>query len=237
MDISERLAGRLLVSCQAREGEPLCGPHFMAAMAQSAELGGAAGIRVDGPDNIRAIRKATNLPIVGSYKILSPETEVRVTPTFAAAKAVREAGADIVGIDATFRPRGEGGEAGELIGRIKNELGLLVMADVAVLKEGYTAAEAGADFVTTALAGYTSYSPNLPGPDFKLLTSLVGEVDIPIVAEGRVGTPEEARRSLELGAFAVIVGSAITRPEDITRRFREEMELVKARARKKNNRA
>ena len=227
MDIMKRLAGGLVVSCQAMEGEPLYGSHFMAAIAQSAELGGAAGIRADGPDNIRAIREVTVLPIIGSYKIWSSETEIYVTPTFATAKAVIESGADIIGIDMTFRHRGNGEQAAELLERIKKELKVLVMADVAVLEEGCRAADAGADFVTTAMSGYTSYSPKLAGPDFELVSSLAAEIDIPIVAEGRIQTPEDARKSLELGAFAVVVGSAITRPQDITRRFRKEMDLVK----------
>ena len=182
------------------------------------------GIRADNPINIRAIRKVTRLPIIGSYKIYSSETEVYVTPTFDSAKRVIEAGANIVGLDATSRYRGNRVKISTLIKRIKKELGALVLADISTLDEAYIAAGAGADFVSTALSGYTSYSKKTSGFNFDLLSLLVKEMNVPIVAEGKIATPEEAGRALRLGAFAVVVGAAITRPQEITARFIREME-------------
>jgi putative N-acetylmannosamine-6-phosphate epimerase len=222
----EKFAGGLIVSCQAKEGEPLYKPYIMGAMAQAAESGGAVGIRTDGPKIIKAVRENTRLPIIGSYKIWNKKTEVYVTPTFDSAEQIVKSGADIVGIDATPRPRGNNTGIAELIKRIKNELKVAVMADVSVLEEGCAAAEAGADFITTALAGYTSYSRQIPGIDFKLLEDLVKDLDVPIIAEGRIYTPGNAYRALELGAFAVIVGTAITNPKWITEKFVESMILA-----------
>ena len=218
------LQGGLIVSCQARPGSPLYGPQFMAAMAKEAEIGGAVALRVNGPDDIRAVRTITTLPILGIFKIHSPDNPVYITPTFEAARAVVQAGADIVALDGTGRSPDNPEALARLIARIRGELGAPVMADVSTAVEGIAAARAGADLVATTLAGYTEYSRKLQGPDFELIRELAVELAapgqrIPIVAEGRISTPEEAAEALRCGAFAVVVGRAITMPRTITARF------------------
>ncbi|WP_337871577.1 N-acetylmannosamine-6-phosphate 2-epimerase [Meiothermus sp.] len=211
----------LIVSCQARTDNPLHGPQFMAAMALAAEQGGAKAIRANGPEDVRAIRAVTTLPIIGINKCWMQGYEVYITPDFAAALEVAEAGADVIGLDATMRLRPKESLA-ELITRI-HDLGKPVFADVSTLEEGVVAAGLGADFVATTLAGYTPYSRKTEGPDFELLGQLVEELDVPIVAEGRFWTPEAVSRAFELGASAVVVGTAITNPREITRRFVKEV--------------
>lgn len=216
------LRGRLIVSCQAPEGTPLHGSVFMAAMARAAQIGGAVGIRANGPDDIRAIRAAVSLPIIGIYKIRDPEFEPYITPTFEAAKEIAEAGADIIALDATLRPHPKNLSAAELIAQIKT-LGLPVMADISTLEEGISAAEAGADIVATTMSGYTTYSRRSDEPDFALIRELVASIKVPVIAEGRIQTPEQARQAIDLGAHAVVVGAAITRPDVITKRYVEAL--------------
>ena len=214
-----RLRGGLVVSCQALPGEPLFGAHIMAVMAQAAAQGGAAGIRANSPADIRAIRAAVALPIIGLYKREYDGVDVYITPSPEEALAVAEAGADIIALDATARPHPGGLTAADLIRRVKAETGRPVMADISTLAEGLAAADAGADLISTALSGYTPDSPSQEGPDFALVTSLAATLRTPIVAEGRIWTPAEAREALAAGAFAVVVGTAITRPREITQRF------------------
>ena len=216
------LRGRLIVSCQAPEGTPLHGSSFMAAMARAAQIGGAVGIRANGPDDIRAIRAAVSLPIIGIYKIRDPEFEPYITPTFEAAKEIADAGADIIAVDATLRPHPKNLSAAELIAQIKT-LGLPVMADISTLEEGIAAADAGADIVATTMSGYTPYSRQSDEPDFALIEELSRAVEVPIIAEGRIQTPEQARQAIDLGAHAVVVGTAITRPDVITKRYVEAL--------------
>ncbi len=213
-------AGALVVSCQAREDNPLHGPAFMAAMARAAEQGGAGAIRANGPSDIAAIRAAVDLPVVGILKRFADGVPVYITPSFADAEAVAKAGADIVAVDATARDRGGETLAG-LIGAIRGRLGLPVFADVATLEEGLAAEAMGATYVATTLAGYTGSAPVArdAGPDFALLEALVAACRVPVVAEGRFDTPDLAARALALGAHAVVVGTMITNPREISRRF------------------
>lgn len=219
-NVVEQLHGKLIVSCQARPGSPLHSPVFMAAMARAAQLAGAGGIRADGPQDIRAIRDATSLPIIGIYKRRDLDPEVYITPRFEDAKEAWEAGAEIIATDGTGRPRPGGGTLPALIRRMHEELpGCLVMADVSTVDEGLAAERAGADIVSTTLAGFTPWSAHLPGPDLELVSSLVGLLGVPVIAEGRFWRPEEAAEALERGAHAVVVGTAITNPGAIARRF------------------
>lgn len=219
-DTLERIYGGLIVSCQARVGSPLYGPRFMAAMAVAAERGGAVGIRADGPANIRAIRRATSLPIIGIYKRYVLGSDVYITPDVTSARAVIRAGADIVAVDGTERPRPGGITLGELIRAIKNAYSVLVMADISTVEEALAAVRAGADIVATTLSGYTPATAHKRvGPDLDLVRKLVNCVQVPVIAEGRFWTPEEARQAIRLGAHAVVIGTAITNPEAITARF------------------
>lgn len=220
----EMLRGGLIVSCQAEPDEPLYSSHIMAAMARAAVLGGARGIRANTPPDIRAIRQVIEVPIIGIYKIEVPGYEVRITPTLEAASQVVEAGADIVALDATARSRPGGLSAGQLIQAVKTSLSVPVMADVSTFEEGQIAAEAGADLVATTLSGYTLYSRQADDCDLELVRALAHTLSIPVVAEGRIATPHEARQALEAGAYAVVVGAMITRPQQITRRFVEAIE-------------
>jgi N-acylglucosamine-6-phosphate 2-epimerase len=222
-DLLGRLRGGLIVSCQAEEGEPLYGSNYMSAMAVAAAEGGAVGIRANTPKDIAAIRLAITLPIIGIYKRDTPGYAVRITPTVESALQVAQAGADIIAIDSTSRPQPEDFTLEERIRLIHAQTSCPVMADIATYGEGQAAQEAGVDLVSTTLSGYTEDSPSQEGPDFELLQKLVSTLKIPVVAEGRIASPEQAGRALQLGAFAVVVGTAITRPRWITERFVNRM--------------
>jgi putative N-acetylmannosamine-6-phosphate epimerase len=211
------LRGQLIVSCQALSDEPLHGSEIMARMALAAHQGGAGGIRANGPADIAAIRAAVPLPIIGLYK--EGHEGVYITPSFAHAAAVAAAGADIIALDATPRPRPGGETLGHLIGRIHHELGRPVLADVSTLEEAQAAVTLGADMVAPTLAGYTDYSPPHDSINLGLLRAMVAQVSAPVIAEGHIISPELAAAALACGVWAVVVGSAITRPQWITSRF------------------
>jgi N-acylglucosamine-6-phosphate 2-epimerase len=217
------LRGGLIVSCQAEAHEPLHGSEWMAAMARAAAEGGAVGIRANGPEDILAICQAVSLPVIGIYKVDLPGYEVRITPRLSDALQVARAGASIIALDATCRRHPEGKSAASLIQAVKQATDCLVMADISTVDEGLAAAEAGADLVGTTLSGYTTYSPQQLEPDFDLIQRLSRSLTVPLIAEGRIATPEQARQVLDFGAFAVVVGAAITRPQWITRRFSQAL--------------
>jgi N-acylglucosamine-6-phosphate 2-epimerase len=218
-----QIKGGLIVSCQAPENTPLGKPVVLAALAEAAVRGGAAGIRANLPQNIRAIRELVQVPIIGIYKHTLPNYPVYITPTLEHARAVVEAGADIVAIDATDRDRPE--PLHELIRRIHEELGVPVMADISTLEEGIAAEEMGADLVATTMSGYTPYTQHrrTMGADIALVAQLAQKVTVPVICEGRISSPEEARLALEAGAWAVVVGTAITAIDQVTARFVERM--------------
>lgn len=224
-----QLHGGLIVSCQAMADEPLFGHEHMAAMARAAAQGGAVAIRANGPTDIVAIRAEVKLPIIGLFKDDIPGCEVRITPTRAHADQIARAGSDVIACDATRRLRPDELTVKQLIDHIHERLGLLVLADVSTLEEGMEAAQAGADFVATTLSGYTKYSPSYAGPDFNLLKQLVRELhhrSIPVIAEGRITTPDLAAQALKFGAHAVVVGGAITRPQWITSQFVNALKMI-----------
>jgi len=215
----DRLRHKLIVSCQALPGSPLRDPAMIAALARCAVLGGAAGLRIDGPADVAAVRRVVDVPVIGLYKLRG--RTAYITPTFAEARALADAGADLIAVQATQERDAD--EAADplpaLIGRIHAECGLPVMADVSTLDEGRAAAANGADLVATTMAGYTPRSDETAGPDLDLVRALAREVAVPVVAEGRITNPEEAVAALRAGAWAVVVGRAITMPEAITERF------------------
>ncbi|MEU3461073.1 N-acetylmannosamine-6-phosphate 2-epimerase [Streptomyces sp. NPDC006733] len=212
----EALRGRLVVSCQAYPGEPLHDPGTMRRMALAVLDGGAAGVRAQGIDDLRAIRAATDAPLIGLWK--DGDSGVLITPTAAHAVAVAETGADIVALDATDRPRPDGRPVAESIAAV-HRLGRLVMADISTAEEAIRAVELGADLVGTTLSGYTAGSRRTPGPDLDLVRQLAPLLPVPVLAEGRVHTPDHAARALAAGAHAVVVGTAITHPTTLTRWF------------------
>ena len=217
-EIAARIRGGLLVSCQALPGEPLFGADIMARLAVAADTGGAVGIRANSPADIAAIRAVTSLPLIGLSKVDVAGFDVYITPTLADAQAVAGAGADVVALDATSRPHPEG-TAAAFIKRVQAETGKPVFADISTYDEALQAQDAGADFVSTTMSGYTSDSPQSEAPDLNLVERLASVLTIPLIAEGRIATPEQARAALDAGAWAVVVGGAITRPQQITERF------------------
>ena len=219
----ENLSGKLIVSCQALSGNPLKGSKYMAVMARAAELGGAGGIRTNGAADIKAIREQVDIPIIGINKTDASLESVYITPTLESAVEVAKAGADIIAIDATSRPRSGNITAAELIKAIKDELKLPVMADVSTYEEGIAAAESGADIVATTLAGYTTYTSKTDGPDLGLIRKLAQNLDIPLIAEGRILSPDDLNAVFECGAFAAVIGKMITNPIFITQQFIKAM--------------
>ncbi len=213
----EAVKGRLIVSCQALADEPLHGSHIMARMALAAYQGGAAAIRANTPEDIRAIREAVPLPVIGLYK--DGSEGVYITPTFNHAARIAEAGAAVIALDGTQRQRPNGETLSGIIDAVHERLNLPVLADVPTLDEAIQAVEQGADMVSSTLSGYTPYSPQQDGPDVELVRQMVARLSVPVIAEGRIHTPEQARAMLDLGAYAVVVGGAITRPQSITRWF------------------
>jgi N-acylglucosamine-6-phosphate 2-epimerase len=223
-DILEKIQGKLIVSCQAMEDEPLYGAEIMVRLARDAIQGGAAGIRANSPVDVAAIHQALpGVPLIGLYKHDLPGYEVRITPTLRHALELAEAGAGVIALDATLRPRPETDMPG-LIKAVKAETGLPVLADISTLEEGLAAEAAGADLVSTTLSGYTSYSPQIEAPDLALVAALAPRLRVPLIAEGRIATPEQARQAIAVGAFSVIVGGAITRPQWITGQFVKAVE-------------
>ena len=217
----ESLRGRLVVSCQANVGSPLRQPSIMAAMAQAAEMGGAGAIRVQGMADVQAVRAITSLPLIGLTKTDRPDTDVYITPTADEALHLHDLGCEIVAVDATLRPRPE---PFAQIARLVHAAGGLVMADISTLEEARQALLDGADVLSTTLSGYTPYSPQLTAPDWPLMQAL-REEELSFMAEGRISSPAQARYALDLGALAVVIGSAITRPDVITRGFAQALKI------------
>lgn len=219
-DLLNGLQGQIIISCQAAPDEPLHGAQFMAAMARAAAVGGAAGIRANGAADIAAICATVTLPVIGINKQDYPDSEVYITPTFADALSVVEAGAKIVALDGTNRPRPNGETLPDIIRRIHDELHALVMVDLSCMEDAVFADAAGADLLGTTLSGYTAHGrPALEGPDLDFINELARAFRKPVIAEGRFNDPAQVAEAFARGAFAVVIGGAVTRPHEITRRF------------------
>lgn len=212
----------LIVSCQALPGEPLYVPGLMARMAVAAEQGGAIGIRANGPDDIRDIKAAVRLPVIGLLKRDIPGSDIYITPELSDVQAIIAAGADIVAMDMTNRE--DRLERVVPLIRYCHEAGVTVMADISTAEEGLLAEELGADLISTTMSGYTPYSPQQEGPDLELVRRLAERLKKPLAAEGRIWSPAEAEAALAAGARYVVVGGAITRPQLITRKFAERLD-------------
>jgi len=216
----ESWRGGLIVSCQAPANSPMNKPEIIAAFAKTAELGGAVGVRIDAPENIRAVSECVSVPVLGIYKLVFDASDVYITPTFAAAKQIVEAGADIIALDATRRARPGGETLDALVARVRAELNQPVMADVSFFDEGLYAAETlGVDVIGTTLSGYTAETKHLIEPDFRLVERLAGKLTLPIVCEGRLRSTDDVRRAFDCGAFAVVVGGAITGIDLLIQKF------------------
>jgi N-acylglucosamine-6-phosphate 2-epimerase len=224
--------GGLVVSVQAPPGSPLRDPAHMAAMARAAEAGGACAVRAAGASDVAAIRAAVELPLIGLCKRESADTPVVITPSLEDARPVADAGADMLALDATLRPRGDGSGPAGLIEQLARELGLPLLADIDSYDAGVAARAAGADAVATTLSGYAP-GPPPDAPDLALVERLVAALDCPVLAEGRYAAVDDVRRAFDAGAHAVVVGAAITDPVALTRRFaaaapRSEMRRARA---------
>lgn len=218
--IIKALRHGLIISCQAPVDSPLHEPVVIAAIAQAAVNQGAVGVRIDTPAHISAVRQKVKAPLVGLWKQQLPGYEVYITPQFHHAEAIAQAGADIIAIDATLRARPEGETVTTLITQIHNELGKPVMADVDTIEAAIAAANAGADIVGTTLYGYTARTNHLSPPGFELLTQ-VQQLNVPAICEGGISSPSMARRALDLGAYAVVVGTAITGIDHQVKAYKE----------------
>ncbi len=219
-NLKSQIKNGLIVSCQAAANSPLAKPEIIAAFAETAVQNGAIGVRIDSPEHIRAVRKIVNVPIIGIFKIITAESEVYITPTFESARQIADAGADIIAIDATFRNRPNNEHLAELVEKIHNELHLPVMADVATFAEGENAEKVGCDFIGTTLSGYTSETKHISEPDFELVKKLA-TLSTSIICEGRLRKPEDVKMAFKCGAFAVVVGNAITGTDWLVREFAE----------------
>ncbi len=222
MDILSQIKNKVIVSVQAMPSEPLYKEDCMVAMMQSVVKGGAAALRVAGVRDVINAKKLFKIPVIGITKpeVIPPNWReiVYITPTIKDAKDLIQAGADIIAFDGTSRPRGENNLT-QLIRFIKINK-KIAMADVSTLQEGISARILGADLVSTTLSGYTLESPEVSDqPDFALLEKLVEALDCPVILEGRIWTPEQVDKAFSIGAHAVVIGSAITRPQLITKRF------------------
>lgn len=206
----ELLQGGLIVSCQAPKDSPLHDPHVIAAMALTAQKRGAVALRIESPAHIEAVRRLVSIPIIGLWKRTDPGSSVYITPTFEDAQTVVEAGADIVALDATERPRVDGVAIQELLPKIRKKLAVPVMADIATFEEGKLSASLGAELIGTTLYGYTEATQNFTPPGFDLLQTLATQLAVPIICEGGITTPEDVAKAYQLGAFSVVVGTAIT---------------------------
>jgi N-acylglucosamine-6-phosphate 2-epimerase len=228
-EILDQIKGNLIVSCQALESEPLFGSELMAKMAICAKVGGGKGIRANTTADICAIKKAVDLPVIGIIKRVYEGSECYITPTMKEVKElIDQAGPEIIAVDATNRVHPDGRDGKQFIAEIKKAYpNVLLMADISTYEEGIDAVNAGADLVSTTLSGYTPYTPKRNSPDFELMAGLSADVQVPVIGEGNIWSPDEAVRAFETGVFAIVVGTAITRPRDITKRFVESINSIK----------
>jgi glucokinase len=221
-EVLRQLKGKLIVSCQAPEHDPFRRAECMAHFAQAARDGGAAGIRANGVEDIVAIRSVVDLPIIAIAKKTWSDGRILITGDFDDARELAQAGAQIIALDVTARGQRFG--ALERLVRIKRELGVTVLADIATVEEAVTAVRAGADAVLSTMRGYTDETAHTTGFEPGFIEELVHAVAVPVIAEGRIETPAEARAAIRSGAWAVIVGTAITRPAAIARKFAAAIE-------------
>ena len=204
------LQNGLVVSCQAPAQSPLHDPQMIAAMAQASVMNGAVGVRIDSPEHVQAVRDRVDVPIIGLWKQQFPDSDVYITPQFSHAQAIAAAGADIIAIDATSRRRPDDEQMATLIQQIHKELDKPVMADIDTLDGAIAAAAAGADIVGTTLFGYTAATQHCTPPGLDLLHEMAANLTVPVICEGGIASPAMANQALALGAYAVVVGTAIT---------------------------
>lgn len=223
--ILEQIKGGLIVSCQALPHEPLYDSYIMSKMAYAAMLGGAVGIRANTIVDILAIRKRVDLPIIGIIKQEYDGSDVYITPTMDEVDALVEIGCDIIATDATNRIRPNGKTFEDFFSEVRAKYpNQLFMADTSCFEEGQLAERLGFDLIGTTMAGYTPYTKGRSLPDLELIEKYSKELNVPIVAEGGIWSPEDLKNVYKAGAFSAVCGTAITRPMDITKRFVKALE-------------
>lgn len=218
--VFEKINRKLVVSCQALPEEPLHSPYIMGKMAYAAALGGAAAIRANSVEDIKEIKTNVDLPIIGIIKKVYEGSDVFITPTLNEIELLYQEGVEIIALDATKRIRPDGKTISEVFPSIREKYkDQIFMADCSTYEEAKEAYRLGFDCLGTTLSGYTSYTKDITLPDFGLIQRLVKDFPIPIIAEGGIWTPEELKEVFDLGVHTAVVGTAITRPMEITKRF------------------
>ncbi|MEG1459289.1 MAG: N-acetylmannosamine-6-phosphate 2-epimerase [Acetivibrio sp.] len=218
------IKGSLIISCQALPGEPLYLEEYslMPYMAKAAQMAGCKCIRTSSVRDVLGIKRLTGLPVIGLIKRTYEGYDSYITPTMREIDELVAADSDVVALDCTMRTRGDHSTINEFIAQIKEKYpDIILMADISTYEEGLNAWKCGVNMVGTTLSGYTPYSPSIDGPDFELVKKLTQALPIPVIAEGKIHYPQEAKAMLELGVHAVVIGGAITRPFEIAQRFYE----------------
>lgn len=221
-ELFERIKGKVIVSCQAVKGEPLYVEEksIMYLMARAAKQAGTPAIRTSSIRDVIAIKEETGLPVIGLIKVQYEGFESYITPTMKEVDELVEAKADVIALDCTNQKRGDGKSISEFISEVREKYPeAVLMADISTYEEGVNAWKLGMDIVGTTMSGYTPYTTKTDGPDYELVRRLSETLDIPVIGEGRVHSPEQAVEMLKTGAHAVVVGGAITRPLEIAQRF------------------
>lgn len=227
-EILSRIRGGLIVSCQALESEPLHSPYIMARMAYAAMQGGACGIRANSVEDISEIKKVVDLPIIGIIKKDYEGSSVYITPTMKEVDDLVECGVDIIAVDATKNVRPDGKTLDSFFAEVRKKYpNQLFMADCSCLEEGLHAEEIGFDLIGTTMSGYTPYTKGTPLPNFDLMRKLVEQVKKPVIAEGGIWNTDELVKALNTGVLAAVIGTAITRPREITNRYVEAVTKAK----------
>ena len=220
LEVLHQIKGGLIVSCQALEEEPLHSSFIMAKMAYAAKLGGAVGIRANSVEDITQMKALVDLPFIGIIKKDFDDSCVRITPTIEEVNALVQIGVEIIATDATNRIRTNGVSLDDFFKTVRQQYpNQLFMADCSTYEEALHAQEVGFDYIGTTLRGYTDYTKNIQLPDFELLKKMATTLKIPTIAEGGIWSPEQLRLALDCGVHSAVVGTAITRPMDITRRY------------------
>ena len=222
----ESVFHKLIVSCQALPEEPLHSSFIMGRMAVAAKEGGAGGIRANSVEDIREIKKNVDLPIIGIIKRDYPGCSVRITPTIREVDELMQVKPDVIAVDATCRRRPDGRKLEEFYAEIREKYPQqLLMADCSTMQEMLYADKLGFDFIGTTLVGYTEESMGcqIEKNDFELIRELIKRVKHPVIGEGNINTPQKLKRVMEIGVYSVVIGSAITRPQLITKKFTDAL--------------